>query len=25
VIPVMYYAFMYRRLGGKQASLLPDA
>ena len=23
VIPVMYYAFMYRRLGGKQASLLP--
>ena len=25
VIPVMYYAFMYRRLGGKQASLPPDA
>jgi multidrug efflux pump subunit AcrB len=25
VIPVMYYAFMYRRLGGKQASLIPDA
>jgi len=25
VIPVMYYAFMYRRLSGKQASLLPDA
>ena len=25
VIPVMYYAFMYRRLGGKQASLHPDA
>ena len=25
VIPVMYYAFMYRRLGGKQASLIPGA
>jgi multidrug efflux pump subunit AcrB len=25
VIPVMYYAFMYRRLEGKQASLIPDA
>ena len=25
VIPVMYYAFMYRRLGGKQASLIDDA